>query len=199
MKMSQRVAWAFVSILAVAIAAPNLLPAGEGAADGWTALVNGTDLQGWKFHFGKQGAGNDGTFTVKDGILICSGTPAGYMYTEKSYGNYTLQCAFAFKRPAGLQDDAEFRGNSGCLIHVGQKNALGVWPRSIEVQGAYRQLGIILPIRATSNAGTRSTSRRWPESSSRSASSISWRSKSRAATWSSRSTAPLSRRSATAS
>ena len=57
MKMSQRVAWAFVSILAVAIAAPNLLPAGEGAADGWTALVNGTDLQGWKFHFGKQGAG----------------------------------------------------------------------------------------------------------------------------------------------
>lgn len=146
MKMSHRVAWAFVSILVVAIAAPNLLPAGEGAAGGWTALFNGKDLKGWKFHLGKEGAGNDGTFTVKDGILICSGTPAGYMYTEKSYGNYTLQCEFAFKRPEGLKDDSEFRGNSGCLIHVGEKNALGVWPRSIEVQGAYRQLGIILPI-----------------------------------------------------
>ena len=198
MKMSHRVAWAFVSILAVAIAAPNLLPAGEGAAGGWTALFNGKDLKGWKFHLGKEGAGNDGTFTVKDGILICSGTPAGYMYTEKSYGNYTLQCEFAFKRPEGLKDDSEFRGNSGCLIHVGQKNALGVWPRSIEVQGAYRQLGIILPIpRPQVQAHVRQ--RLWPKSSSRSASSTSWRSKSRAATWSSRSTAASSRRSATAS
>jgi hypothetical protein len=29
---------------------------------------------------------------------------------------------------------------------VGETSALGVWPRSIEVQGANRQLGIILPI-----------------------------------------------------
>ena len=48
--------------------------------------------------------------------------------------------------PEGLNNDADFRGNSGCLIHVGEKNALGVWPRSIEVQGMNRQLGLILPI-----------------------------------------------------
>jgi len=29
---------------------------------------------------------------------------------------------------------------------VGEANALGVWPRSIEVQGMNRQLGLILPI-----------------------------------------------------
>jgi hypothetical protein len=109
-------------------------------------LFNGKDLEGWQFQFGKAGVENEGTFTVADGILICSGKPAGYMVTKKSYGNYTLQAEFAFKRPETLQDDAEFRGNSGCLIHVGEKNALGVWPRSIEVQGANRQLGLILPI-----------------------------------------------------
>ena len=68
------------------------------------------------------------------------------MYTRDSYSNYTLQFELAFKKPEGLQSDADFRGNSGCLIHVAEKNALGVWPRSVEVQGMNKQLGLILPI-----------------------------------------------------
>jgi hypothetical protein len=146
MKTSRRVASVLVSVLAVALAAPSLLSAQESAKKGWTPLFNGKNLDGWKFHFGKEGDVNDGTFTVEDGILICSGKPAGYMYTEKSYSDYTLQVEFTFKRPAGLKSDSEFHGNSGCLIHVGEEDALGVWPRSIEVQGAYQQMGIILPI-----------------------------------------------------
>jgi hypothetical protein len=113
---------------------------------GFVPIFNGKDFDGWKFHLGKDGADNAGTFAVKDGILICSGKPSGYMVTAKSYSHYTLRFEFAFKRAEGLKSDAEFRGNSGCLIHVGQKNALGVWPRSVEVQGANRQLGLILPI-----------------------------------------------------
>lgn len=68
------------------------------------------------------------------------------MYMARSFSNDTFECEFAFKRPADLKSDADFRDNSGCLIHVGAKNALGVWPRSIEVQWANRQLGLILPI-----------------------------------------------------
>lgn len=146
MKTCFGVACALAVMLAATLARPSLLPAQENDEKGWTTLFNGKDLDGWKFHLGNQGGANDGTFTVKDGILICSGKPAGYMYTAKSYRNYTLQFEFAFKRPDGLKSDAEFRGNSGCLIHVGQTNALGVWPRSIEVQGANGQLGLILPI-----------------------------------------------------
>ena len=133
-------------LLTATLAAPNLLPAHENGEKEWTALFNGKDFNGWKFHLGDKGADNHETFTVKDGILICSGKPSGYMYTAKSYSNFTLQFEFAFKKPEGLKNDAEFRGNSGCLIHVGEKNALGVWPRSVEVQGANRQLGLILPI-----------------------------------------------------
>jgi hypothetical protein len=146
MKTSCRLASVLVPFLAAILAAPNLLPAEEDSEKGWITLFNGTDLDGWKFHFGKEGTDNDGTFTVKDGILICNGRPSGYMYTDKSYSNYTLQFELAFKRPEGLQNDSEFRGNSGCLIHIGEKNALGVWPRSIEVQGMNRQMGLILPI-----------------------------------------------------
>jgi len=146
MRRSNRIASGLVLILTVMLTGPGLLPAQEGTEEGWTALFNGQDFDGWKFHLGKEGADNNGTFTVKEGIVICSGSPAGYMFTEKSYSNYTLRFEFAFKRPDGLAGDADFRGNSGCLIHIGEENALGVWPRSIEVQGMHRQLGLILPI-----------------------------------------------------
>ena len=137
MKRTHRIASVSILILVAMLAVPNILTAQENTEEGWTALFNGKDLDDWKFHLGKEGADNDGTYTVKDGILICSGSPSGYMYTEKSYSNYTLRFDFAFKKRPG---------NSGCLIHVGEKNALGVWPRSIEVQGAHRSMGLILPI-----------------------------------------------------
>ena len=145
-KRQMRTAFPIVLVLAATVACPASLPAQDKTEQGWTDLFNGKDFAGWQFHLGKDGADNKGTFVIKDGILICNGNPAGYMVTEKSFSNYTLKFEFAFKRPADLKDDAEFRGNSGCLIHVGEKNALGVWPRSIEVQGANRQMGLILPI-----------------------------------------------------
>ena len=141
-----RIATALALAFIATLAAPSLLHAQEDAEKGWTELFNGKDLDGWKFHLGREGGENEGTFTVKDGVMICSGKPAGYIYTPKSYSNYTLQFELAFKKPEGLTDESKFGGNSGCLIHVGEKNALGVWPRSIEVQGMNRQLGLILPI-----------------------------------------------------
>lgn len=142
MRTFRKAAFVFVLILVM----PTALTAQEGEEDGWKPLFNGKNLEGWKFHLGREGADNQGTFTVEDGILVCSGKPAGYMYTGKSYGQYTLEFEFAFKKPEGLEDESKFRGNSGCLIHVGEKNALGLWPRSIEMQGAHRSIGLILPI-----------------------------------------------------
>ena len=141
----------FAPVLALALAltltaAPPLAHAEE-AGQNWTPLLNGKDLEGWKFSLGgKQDVPNNGTFTMKDDVLVCSGSPSGYMYTPKAYRNYTLEFDLAFKRPAGLTNEAAFGGNSGCLIHIADPNALGVWPRSIEVQGMNKQMGIILPI-----------------------------------------------------
>jgi hypothetical protein len=124
----------------------GLGPATADEQAGWTNLIGGGNLDDFKFFFGNNGTENKGTFSIQDGILVCSGQPSGYMYTQKSYSDYVLQFELAFKRPDDLTDEQKFRGNSGCLIHVGEKNALGVWPRSIEVQGMQRSLGLILPI-----------------------------------------------------
>lgn len=127
------------------LAAPTRA-AEPGPESGWVDLFNGRDLAGWKAHLGRDGTPNVDTFTVRDGILACSGNPSGYLYTPKTYRRYTLSFEMAFVKPEGLTNDAAFRGNSGCLIHIGATNALGVWPRSVEVQGMHRQLGLILPI-----------------------------------------------------
>ena len=51
----------------------------------WTPLFNGKDLSNFAFHLGKKATENEGTFSVKDGVIIVSGNPAGYMYTKKTY------------------------------------------------------------------------------------------------------------------
>ena len=121
-------------------------PLAHGAEESWSPLWNGKDFEGFAFHMGKGGTDNDGTFSVKDGVIVCTGKPSGYMYTKKPYSRYTLEYEWAFRRPEGLKDEAGFRSNSGCLVHIGEENALGIWPRSVEVQGAHNQAGLILPI-----------------------------------------------------
>lgn len=117
-----------------------------GADEAWTPLFRGRDFAGFAFCFGKDATENKGTFSIKDGVIVCSGNPAGYIYTTKSYSRYTLEYDWRFKRPEGLKNDADFGGNNGCLVHIGAKDALGVWPRCIEVQGMHNQAGLILPI-----------------------------------------------------
>jgi hypothetical protein len=116
------------------------------ASQGAVPIFNGQDFQGWRFHLGEEGNDNNGAMTIKDGTVICPGQPRGYLYTDRSYSDYIIAYEWAFDRPDDLEVDSLFRGNSGCLVHMGEKNALGIWPRSIEVQGQHRRAGLILPI-----------------------------------------------------
>lgn len=138
-----RTLFAIASMLLLAGA--SQLRAQEAAADGWVTLLD-KDFTGWAFHLTKEGKTNEGTFTIEDGVMNCNGKPSGYIYSEKSYSKYTLQVELAFVKPQKLKEGKKPRGNSGILIHAADKNALGVWPRSIEVQGMHRQSGLILPI-----------------------------------------------------
>lgn len=87
MKTTYRAARVLAPVLAVTLLLPNWLRAQEDAEKGWTMLFDGKGLTGWQFYFGNAGAENEGTFTVQDGVLICSGKPAGYMVPKKSYAN----------------------------------------------------------------------------------------------------------------
>jgi len=144
-KLLHRLRPLFCTALVAGACAP-FSQADDKSGENWTPLFNGKDLSNFSFHLGKNQTQNKGTFTVKDGEILISGKPSGYMYTKKPYSKYILEYEWAFERPKGLKNDKKFRGNSGCLVHIGQENVLGNWPRSIEVQGMHNQACLILPI-----------------------------------------------------
>ena len=84
------------------------------------------------------------TWTVDDDVIKCSGKPNGYFATKKSFKNFALRFDFKYARPAGLEDDSKFDGNSGYLIYITGEHK--VWPKSIEVQGLNRDAGKIFNI-----------------------------------------------------
>ncbi len=86
-------------------------------------LFNGKNLDGWKLFLPDEKADPAKTWSVKDGVIHCTGTPAGYLRTTEAYENYTLQFEWRFP---------EKGGNSGVLLHASEPDQ--VWPKSIEGQ-----------------------------------------------------------------
>jgi hypothetical protein len=111
-----------------------------GGDKGFVDLFNGKDLTGWKYIPEKASK----TYTVEDGYIKVSGNPNGYFYTDKSYKNYDLKFDWRYKRPAGLEDDKKFNGNSGLLAHIQLPHK--VWPTSLEIQGMNKTHGSFIPI-----------------------------------------------------
>ena len=112
----------FAAACSLAFAADPETPTGK------TALFNGKDTAGWASHL-KDNAPADQTWSVKDGLLVCTGTPAGFLRTEKSYSQYKFTVEWRFTKP----------GNTGVVVHMTPPDA--VWPKSIECQGMNKSQG----------------------------------------------------------
>jgi len=93
-------------------------------------LFDGKSFDGWVRHV-RGGGDVDKTWSVKaDGVLACTGKPAGYIRTATSYKNYVFHVEYRWPGRTG---------NNGVLVHmVGQDR---VWPKSLECQGMYRNQG----------------------------------------------------------
>ncbi len=136
--MFRTLPWLAVAALATSLGA--LVSTAPAAGDkGFVDLFDGKDMKGWKFNPEKLAK----TIRVEDGMIVVPGQPSGYFYTAKSYKNFTLRFDWQYKRPAGLQEDKKFGGNSGLLLFI-QNNK--VWPKSLEVQGMNRDHGSLLGV-----------------------------------------------------
>src|SRR5262249_49400055 len=107
-------------------------------------LFNGKDFTGFKFELAGKDADPAKTFMVKEGVIVVTGKPNGYFYTDKSYKNYVLRFDWMYVRPKGLEDDEKFLGNSGCLVHLQPPHK--VWPKCVEVQGMNKEHAKIFAI-----------------------------------------------------
>lgn len=93
------------------------------------SLFNGRDLAGWVPFVpdaAKAGIAPAEVWRIDHGVLVCSGSPVGYLRTAETFTDFVLRLEWRFspvtKKP----------GNSGVLLRlVGEDK---VWPRSVEAQ-----------------------------------------------------------------
>jgi hypothetical protein len=116
-----------------------LIVAAGFAQDDAKPLVSGNDIS--QFELVKI---DKDTIKIDDGVISVSGKPNGYFATKDAYHNYVLRFDWMYERPSGLSSDAEFKGNSGLLVHIQPPHK--VWPQCIEVQLAYKDVGAIFGI-----------------------------------------------------
>lgn len=91
-----------------------------------TELFNGRDFTGWTYHLSDPDVSMEEVWSVEDGVLKCTGNPPGYLRTLKEdYHDYVLELEWRWPGQGG---------NNGVLVHTTTPGALGVWPKSIEVQ-----------------------------------------------------------------
>ena len=117
----------------------KLIPIGKCPKE--IVLFNGKDFSGWTYHLKDPDAKMEDTWSVADGVLRCTGSPPGYLMTEKQYTNYVLKLEWRWP------EDSK-PGNNGVLLRVqgGEHFHGGVWPKSIEAQLANQNAGDIFHI-----------------------------------------------------
>jgi hypothetical protein len=93
-------------------------------------LFNGKDLTGWTTFLDPKDKGKtkpEEVWSVKDGILICTGQPYGYILTEKDHSDYKLEVEWMWP-----ESKVKVRRNSGVFVHVSGPDK--IWPRGVEAQ-----------------------------------------------------------------
>jgi hypothetical protein len=97
-----------------------------GKMPGEIQLFNGKDLSGWTPFIPDAKADAASVWSVRDGVLVCKGTPAGYLRTDADYRSYVLRLEWRWAPGEGANR------NSGVLLRVNGPDK--VWPRSVEAQ-----------------------------------------------------------------
>ena len=121
--------------LALVLAATGPLTAAEKAPSGGSPnggkpqgaidLFDGKSLAGWEHYLVKPDLKMSDVWSVRDGLLVCKGTPMGYLATKKEFTNFKL--VVEWRWPPGKPT-----GNSGVLMRItGKPRAL---PKCVEAQ-----------------------------------------------------------------
>ena len=105
--------------------------------EGFLSLFNGKNLDGWIVV-----NGTADTWQVRDGLMVCSGEPKGYIRTDKEFENYILEVEWRH---------AEKGGNSGIFFHAAASPRPDEpYPPAIEAQLLDGDHGSLFGIRGAS-------------------------------------------------
>ena len=116
----------------------------HGSSGKATELFNGKNLSGWTHVLADPDVPRDRVWSVRDGVLICKGTPLGMLHTERAFTNF--RAVIEYRWAPGSKP-----GNSGVLTRInGPARAL---PRCAEVQLQHGNAGDVLGLQGMAVAG----------------------------------------------
>lgn len=85
-------------------------------------------------------------WTVRDGVILCKGTPNGFLRSKKNYRNFILRAEWRFKKEGWVpKPEDEGWPNAGFFINAGK--IVDGWPTSLEVQGHFGEAGSLFGVR----------------------------------------------------
>jgi hypothetical protein len=119
-----------ISCTLLVLGAGGTLAAAEGDRPGseidlLAAPAGAGDLAAWKY-FGEDPQSKRGdVWQLKEGVLICKGSPRGYLYTAQSYTDFVLK--LQWRIPAAAKPHC-----GGVLVRMSGPNK--IWPKSLEAQ-----------------------------------------------------------------
>ncbi len=97
------------------------------------------EFPGWKSFHEAPGTKTADVWQLQpSGVLVCKGSPRGYLYTEREYQDFTLQ--FEWRYPPGTTNS-----NGGALVRMTGEH--GIWPKCLEFQLNQNQAGDFWAIR----------------------------------------------------
>lgn len=102
---------------------------------GAVALLEGGSLAGWTHVLADPAVPREKVWTLRDGLLVCTGAPIGVLYTEKHYTNFRLELEYRWA-PGGQP------GNSGIMSRI--TPGTGALPRTVEVQLHHGNAGDVI-------------------------------------------------------
>lgn len=112
-----------LSALALLLALPLSTRAGEPDKDSFVPMFDGKTLKGWV-----NVNTHPSTFFVRDGEIVTTGTPTGFLRTEKHYENFILEMEWKHVEKTKM-------ANSGLFVWGDPLPAVGTpYTRGIEVQ-----------------------------------------------------------------
>ena len=89
------------------------------------SLTIGENLDGWACYLADPDVQVEDVWRVEDGVIICSGTPLGYLYTKDDFRDFVLKLQWRWPPAAGA-------GKGGVLIRTTGEHK--IWPKSLEAQ-----------------------------------------------------------------
>jgi hypothetical protein len=132
--MKTLLGFTFIGTLALAALTGCHSPA-KGSKQGTIELFNGKNLAGWKHVLAEADVPRDAVWFVRDGLLICKGTPLGVLHTERAFKNFRL--VVDYRWAPGTKP-----GNNGILTRI--NGAARALPRCAEVQLQHGSAGDVL-------------------------------------------------------